>query len=399
MPAQQQQNPAAVNAGIRSLILATAVDMLQGVTSQTYTGNGTADVSATQPVITIQPNYVGALKGFFLKVQATVTNGSAIALNLTSFGPANLLSQIQFVDLANVTRILTTGWHVNLINSMKGKKVFGSALVRLTGFDSPINYGSNWQDEIAAPSQIQAGDTGILTMWYWIPITYSDQDLRGLIYLNVVNATARLLFTLNPRPIAAFGADPFNAVYQGQAAGDLSLARVSSITLTLYQNYLDQLPAGQQGVLLPPLDIATNYELKNTVQGSQIVPNQDYPVQYSNFRYFLSTIAVFNNGTAPFYGVGLDVVYWGLQAANLTFQFKVEPALVMLKVREHLGVDTPPGVYYFGSRSKPINTVQYGNMQLVLNASAAAAGANLQMAYEDFAFLNQVSTAGSLPGS
>lgn len=400
MAAQQQANPAALNAGARALCLNTSVDMTQGIFAQTFVNSGGTNISNTVPAVNIQPNYVGLLKGFWLKVQATVTNGSAVDINLTDFGPSNILQQIQFTDLANVTRILTTGWHLAFINSVKGKRVFGSSFVRETGFDSPINYGANWADEISAPATIPAGGTGVLTMWYWVPIAYSDNDLRGAIYLNIVNATARLTLVFNSIPVVANGADSTLALYAGAAAGSVAAAVISQVKVTCYQNYLDQLPAGSNGVILPMLDIATNYELKNTAIGNAVLANQDYPVQYANFRFFMSTTAIYVNTAATgARGVGDDIVYWGLQAANLTFQWKVEPALAAMKVRNHMGVDMPPGVYYFGSRDKPINTVQYGNMQLVLNASLAGTGAYVLMGYEDFAFLNQVSLAGSLPAS
>jgi hypothetical protein len=62
-------------------------------------------------------------------------------------------------------------------------------------------------------------------------------------------------------------------------------------------------------------------------------------------------------------------------------------------------VDVPKGCYYFGSRNKPIATVQYGNMQLVLNATTAGPTATLLLAYEDFALKNAVTQAGSIGGS
>jgi hypothetical protein len=107
-----------------------------------------------------------------------------------------------------------------------------------------------------------------------------------------------------------------------------------------------------------------------------------------------------NTGAGGIRGVGLDVNYWALQSANFTNIWKKEPGLVALEQsRLAINDDFPPGVYYFGSREKPISTLQYGNMQLILNPITAAAGAYLLVGTEDFALVQALSTAGSLAAS
>jgi P3 major capsid protein len=329
-----------------------------------------------------------------------LTNGSAVQINLSDFGPANLFSQIQFNDLNNNTRIQTTGWHINLLNTYKGRQPFGAALVRTTGTDSPVNYGSNWSAENSAPPTIAAAGAPAFTFWYYVPLAYSENDLRGSVYANVVNATMQLNLTPNPIPVVANGTDSTSAVYVANAAGSVALAVISSMTVTVYQQYLDQLPVGNAGVVLPILDLATIYEMKNTTV-TAIVPAQDFPVQYANFRDFLSTVGIFvNTGATGARGVGNDINYWALQSANFTNIWKKEPGLVQLEQsRQVIQDDPPPGVYYFSTREKPISTVQYGNMQLVLNAITAGAGAYMLMGYEDFALVQTLSMAGSLAAS
>lgn len=396
---QGQLSAAQINAIARQAIKAQAVNMEQQIYGQAFTASGTQNLASTTPVIAVQPRNVGLIKGFWVKLSATITNGSAVQIDLSDFGPSNLLSQIQFNDLNNNTRIQTTGWHVNFINSVKARRAFGSALVRTTGFDSPELYGSNWTQQISAPSTIAAGGTGVVTMWYWVPLAYSDQDLRGAVYANVVNATMQLNLTPNPVPVVAAGADSTSAVYYGDVAGAVALARISSMSVTVYQNYLDQLPTGKGGVLLPILDIATIYELKNTAL-TAVVANQDFPIQYANFRDFLSTTAIYVQDSATgTRGVGADINYWALQSANFTNIWKKEPGLIALQNRNHMQTDMPPGTYYFGSREKPISTVQYGNMQLILNALTAGSGAYALVGFEDFALVQTLNMAGSLAAS
>lgn len=396
------QQAALINQQARQAIKQFAVKMQQPLTSGTI-------VPANNPQVTINPRNVGLILGFMVQIQHTVNNGSTVQINLTDFGPLNALAQIQFQDFNNTTRIQTPGWHVGLVNAVRAKRPFGTAWVRTTGFDSPINYGSNWLNQISltvggvAASNIPAGQTGIVTMWYWVPLAYSDEDLRGAIYANVVNATAQLILTMpgsNGVNVAvANGTDSTQAMFVGNAAGSIAAVTITSTAYNVYQYYYDQLPVGKQGVLLPVTDLATIYEMKMTPQSS-IQANQDFGYQYANFRNFLSTIMVYVNTAATgARGVGADINYLSLQAANTTNIWKKSPFLLALEFRNFFQTDMPPGVYYFGTRQKPIITTQYGNMQLILNASTVNTGAYTLNAVEDFALIQTLSMAGSLPTS
>jgi len=60
--------------------------------------------------------------------------------------------------------------------------------------------------------------------------------------------------------------------------------------------------------------------------------------------------------------------------------------------------DVPSGSYWFESRDTPVNTINFGNMELNINASLANAGARCLVAYESFAQVNQLVGATSLAG-
>ncbi|HMD54683.1 MAG TPA: hypothetical protein VKJ65_09060, partial [Phycisphaerae bacterium] len=378
----------------------------------------TVDVSTFQPVINVIPRNVGLIKGFWVKLVCSILNPDGTdSSDLTDFGPANLLSQIQFNDLNNNTRIQTSGWHMSFLNSIKARRPFGSSLISdsvypsvpggtQTGVQTPMNFGAGMVGTIAAvgndagtptpgASAITAGEVGTLTMWYYIPLAYSQDDLRGAIYANVVNATMQLNLTLNPSIGALPGADATLAVYQG-ATGQTAKNLNVQTTVSVHQEYWDQLPIGKGGVLLPILDLATIYEMKNTVFAS-MTQGQDFPMQYPNFRDFLSTSLVYvNTGAGGVRAYGGDINYWALQSANFTNIWKMEPGLIATMLRNHLWTDPPKGWYYFGSRQKPISTVQYGNMELVLNANVAGTGCYALVGYEDFALVQTLSQAGSL---
>jgi hypothetical protein len=376
-------SPDQINIIARNMISAQSVRMTQQIFSQTV-------VPANQSVINIVPRNVGLIMGFWVKITATVTNtGSVTAITPTNFGAANVLSQVQFTDLNNNVRIQTPGWHMNFLNSIKARMRFGAAFTAASADDSGVvAYGANWTVNSLTAS-IAASGTGTINQWYYVPLAYSDGDYRGAIYANVVNATMNLQLTVNPAPVVASG-DSTTAVYTGNTG------TISSLTATVYQDYLDQLPFGKNGPILPIIDLSTSYEVKQTTF-TAIVAANDFPMQYSNFRQFLSTFAVYYNGSAR--AAGTDINYWALQSANYTNLWKIEPALAALKSRQLLQTDFPLGTYYFGSRAKPISTNQYGNMELVLNASTAGAGAYCLIGYEDFAYVNTITQAGSLPAS
>jgi len=404
MNPNSQMSPAQLNAYARAAIKARAIKMEQQIFSQTYGAPAnTTNVSAAQPVVTVNPRNVGLIRGFWVKIVATINNQSGQVATLSDFNAANILSQIQFNDLNNNTRIQTTGWHMAFLNSIKARRPFGTAWVHGTGFDDPINYGNNFGNQISfsgtTSTTLANGASGTLTMWWYVPLAYSEDDLRGAVYANVVNATMQLNLTFNPTPAVLATADSTSAVFTVAAGGTASSCVMSQAVVTVYQSYLDQLPAGQGGVILPILDLATIYEMKNTTL-TAVVPAQDFPIQYANFRDFVSTTLIYvNTGSTGARTGGADLNYLALQSANFTNIWKKEPGLIALQTRNHLQTDHPLGVYYFGSREKPISTVQYGNMQIVLNAITAGAGAYVLMGYEDFALVQSLSMAGSLAAS
>lgn len=368
------------NALARAAILSRAENMVQSVSSGVIASPGSQN-----NIITVNPRLVGFLKRFFVEVSATIQNtDGALDLTLTPFNIANLFSGVTFTDLSNNVRIQTTGAHLHFVSSAKRGRAWGSAYTT----DSPIGFGSNWS-VIKAPATIAHGTSGTVNMIYEVPITYSDTDFRGGIWLGVTNATATLQMTINPTPLVAAGGDPTNAVYQGTTSGS-----ITSLSYNVYQNYLDQLPVAQgQGVILPLNDISTVY-LLNSTTATGMVANQDFPIAYANFRDFLSTFVIFDNGGTL--NAGSDVNAWKLQAANYINYLNIDPTISALWSRNMIGDDWPKGVYYFSHRHKPLSTIQYGNQELVLNASVVNANAKLAVLYEQFALVNLVAQAGAL---
>jgi P3 major capsid protein len=394
-------SPQALNQLQRQAVLSASVEMTQQIFSQTYA------TPANSNVINIVPRNVGLIKRFIVEISGTVTNTHASNdISLTDFGLANLLSQVVFSDLNNNVRIQTQGWHLNVVASAKYRRPYAGGFagdITVTGSYPQTtldngNKGATYPVLQSKATVVHGGSNATpVRMVFEIPLAYSDHDLRGAVYANVINATQNLQLTLNNNWLATGTADDTFAVYSG--AGSAVTGTLTNVTVTVYQMYLDQLPVAQQGgLILPTLDLSTIYELKNT-QFSAINTAADFPIPYANFRDFLSTTAIFNDsGIAGGRTIGTDVNYWALQSANFTNIWKIDPLLAAQFARMVMQQDVPAGCYYFSSRRKPINTINYGNMELILNASTAGAGAYCAIGWEDFAQVNTLTTAGSLAG-
>lgn len=392
-PAQQaaiqQQKLVAQNAANRGAVLQQGFPMLQQIFAQTFQ-------PANQTQVNVPPQNVGLIKGFLVKLTATVTNpgaGSSL-LSLTPFGPANLLQSLVFTDLQNYQRINTPGWHIALLDSVKQGRPFLSS----TPSDSPMAFGSNYT-VIKAPATIATGASGNVSMYYWVPLAYSDTDLSGAIYANVVNATMNMQLNLptSAQAVVANTADPTLAMYQG--AGAVAGVTLSNVNITVYQSYLDQLPVANNGaMILPALDLNTMYELKNTAINALAV-GQDNNVPYSNFRHFLSTSIIFDNASNGVYpAAGTDVNYWSFRTANYTDTRKADPNTWAALARRKLMTDTPGGTYYFDHRDKPIYTTQTGNTNLILNPSTVNANSQLLVGFEMLANVSSLVNASALGG-
>lgn len=375
-----QQYTQAMNDQARAFVLANSREMFQQVAAATL------QAPLAGQVVNVPLRNVGLVKRLILKFTGTVAQGAAETQSLTKYGLANICTNINVTDLSNYQRVNTTGWHLTNLATLRRQGAYGASFLN----DSPVNYGSNFLVN-NCPAQITAAKN--FSFYYEIPLAYSDTDLRGAIYSAVVNATWNLQFTINQNFFVATGADATLAVFQSSTA---QLGTLTNLAYTVYQIYLDQLPFAGPNPILPLFDLATGYLLINTNQTALSV-NQDFPVQYPNFRQILSTMFVFDN--AGTLNVGSDLNYIGIQAANLVFLIKADPQTFALKLRNTIGDDFPPGSYCIETRMQPINTTAYGNMQLVLNPSVVNAGANVLMGYEMLGIINQVANASSLAGN
>ncbi len=380
IPTSQPQTTAQRNQSARNMILMSGVDRLQQIYSRGFD-------PANEKVLNIVPQNVGLIRGFLVKVEGTIRTGATGAATRTPFGAANLLRNIGFTDINNQVRHQTQGWQLNMINSAKQPMVWGGAYAP----NVPVGYGNNY-DVQTAPASVAISTDAAVQFYYYVPLSYSKVDLRGAMWAGIVNAVAQLQLEINPNPVVA-ATDPGLAVFSGNTGGGWKPA--TNVTVTVWQDYIDQIPMDQNGQpVLPQDDIATLYSL-NTTSLSALVAGQDFGVPFANFRNFLSTCITYNN--AGVYNPGTDINYFALQTANSSNIWKYGPEEASLLARSTFMADPPVGTYYFDHRNKPISTQQFGNTQITVNPSSVGANANLMVGFEYFSQASQVVFAGSLP--
>lgn len=399
----QQQNIMA-----RQAVISQAVDMWLPIFSRSYSATNNQGPGTVENV---PLRNVGLIKRLVIEIRATITAG-AVDLHLTQNGVSQFLSNVTLTDLSNQTRINTTGWHLYAVSTAKRRRLYGGATAHLAppqnvtpglapGSLSPAGYGAN-HGTIFASDPIPATTMGGINMFFEVPCSYTDHDLRGAIYANVTNATLNLQWTVNPQFFGTVGqpTEQLGVYNSTSGAGTLT-----SFTVTVYQNFLDQLPIAQQGgPVLPLLDLSTAYLLNNT-SISGIVANQDNPIPFANFRDFMSFTLIFQDqnfvpNSPDGFAAANRLNYLSLQSANYTNIFKLDPLTNYLMSRLIIADDFPFRMYYFDFRHKPISTIQYGNMEMIINPAVVTNSQSAFFAgFESLALINMITQAGSLYGS
>jgi len=341
-------------------------------------------------VVTTPLRNVGLHKRYLIRVTGTVTAPAGQAQTLGPLGLPALISNVTFTDLSNYQRINTPGWHLHWLSSAKRRRVFGAAYTT----DTPCQMGDNFTTVMQAPATIGAGASGNFQFQLEVPVAYDDKDLTGAIFCDVVQASLQLAFTFNPQMFAVAGADPTFALYQSAGA---TAATLSNVVVSVYINYLDQGPRGQNNVpILPPLDTSSGYLLNNSVSPGAPVVNADNTFAFTNSRRFLSVFFTYDN--AGTLNVGSDITRVRLQSANLTNITDEDPFIVAFKGRNIIGADLPKGTYYQDYRHRPVDTTQNGNMQLdIVPSSVGGASAAIFLFWESIGVIGIVNQGGASP--
>jgi hypothetical protein len=378
-----QVDPVAQNAAARNAVLSYGQPIWLKVASLTQASN--AYTAGQALVLNVPVQNVGLIRRFIVNCKFTVAQGAAETQTAQTFGGANALSQIVLTDFNNLVRVNTTGWHLSLLGTARRQMAFGAAFTSDTPFGIGANYNIN-----KTPSSVTTSQT--VYQQYEVPVAYSDIDLRGAMFAQLVNATANLQLTINPNFFVTSSGNGTQAVYKSSTA---QLGVISAYTIDVYEETIDQLPRdGGGNFVLPNLDINTQYNILNVTQTGLAV-GADFSLPFSNLRQFLSTFVIYDN--AGTLNAGTDLNYISLTAANSLNLFKFDPTMLQLiNGRFKINDDWPKGTYYLPSREKPISTLNFGNVALNINPSSVTAGAQLLVGYESMILTQQLQAAGSI---
>src|SRR5690606_29930294 len=123
--------------------------------------------------------------------ETTLDTGNTGTATRTPFGTANLVSEIRFDDLSSYTRVQTSGRYLSLLNTLRQGYGYGGV------YDPalPMGYGDNF-DVFEGPATITTDQSSVpVRHVYYLPIAYSQTDLRGAIFMQSVGATCNLQIT------------------------------------------------------------------------------------------------------------------------------------------------------------------------------------------------------------
>lgn len=314
---------------------------------------------------------VGIGTSIDVEVSATVT--VTAALTASPKAPFNLLDKVLLTDYDGTDRVNCTG-HQLFVNRSVNQQASGL-----------FGYQNSAAKNASVPLvNVPAAATGTLRFGLKVPLAYRpESDLRGAMLMQTAVGESFLSLNFNASGV---GADA-DSVY---SAGT---GTVTDIYVTVYQNYLSPLAIGNS-VPLPSLDLQTVYELNGSLKSSDsLAVGTEKLLNYPNVRTVLGLqIGYMNAGAMN--AQSTDLTGLRLLANGNTVIQEWSAYGLAAQQREELGCDLPVGIYYLSSRSRPIETQLYGNVQAGFTPAAMTAGNT----YLDVLFESFYSKGATLPG-
>ena len=316
-------------------------------------------VGALGSQIKINLERTGIVTGVLLKF--TVPVNVTVAATASAYGPYTMADSVQYTDFAGLQRVNTNGFLLHALNSFKGHKIAGNA----------VNYSGLPNSEKYLNTNILNMPTGVgaanMVFCLYMPLAYDPrQDLRGGVLAQAIYGEHYITVQL---PNALVGADPLQFPY---TAGTVAMQAGQNVTVEAFMHYI--MP--QSGAAnLPLVDLSTIYAIEGNMQdSSNITVGADKYLNWPNNRAILSALHVFDQAGTGGVLNETDVNTITLLGNSNTNIKEMTPAILRYEMRYMLGTDMPSGVYYLPSRSQPITTQLYGNVQTKFNI--ATAGAN-----------------------
>lgn len=359
MTAQTQQNPAVTNYQNRLNLIQTGLHMVKKLQPVTATALG--------GTLRVPLERMGIMTGIFLDI--TVPVNVTVAATASAFAPYNFVDNISYTDYAGIQRVNTDGYQLHALNCLRSHG-FPNNANKMSGY-IPSETGID-TDILELPTAVAASN---LYFSLYIPIAYdAGSDLRGAVLSQTIYGDHYVTITL---PTGLVGTDPLQYVY---TAGTVALN--GNITVQAYQHYI--MPqTGVSAASLPMIDLSTIYAIEGNYQDtSNITAGQSKYINWPNNRAIMSAQHIFNNGATGGTLNGTDITQIVLLGNSNTNLRELTPRYLRNQMRSTLGADLASGVYNLSSRTQPITTQLYGNVQTRFDIAMAAAGSYFLSQYE-----------------
>lgn len=355
------------NAAMRTALLATSPRMRKNVQTQTSQLGLTSRIKLFN---------VGVITRLQLYITAALTIGVAVATP-SAKAPYNLISRIRLTDYDGTDRINISGFQLFMLNCVRAKTLYGY-------HNSPAVPAV-----FTNPSVPTAIGNSVLSYLIDIPLAYDSenpipqlQDLRGAVLAQT--AVGEMYLSIDW--INSYYANgDVDSLYSGGATSTVVANGANNIAVTLWQEYILPQAVGDQGqVPLPGIDLMTVYELNGNVRSSDnLAVGTEKLISYPNVR---SVIGVYANyiqagtmtqgkiNTFRLIANGNNILRDHSEVSQLFFQRNFMTN----------DVDTVPGAYFFNHRDKPIETAQFGNVQMGITPNTVGATPYIEIGYESF---------------
>lgn len=305
---------------------------------------------------------VGIITKLLVHVRVNYTPGMSNA-KLSPKAPWNMIKRIQLQDYEGFDRINLTGYQLWVINSVRK---------RTPAFLNNENTKNRNGSPVFDTATTNPTDAEFIIE---IPLAYNENnDLRGAILAQTGVGDLHLNITWNDT-MSDGGND--DAVFISN-----TLTTVNSITATVMQDFLFPQPVANGQVALPLADLSTVYELNGALRMTDnVADGQERLLNYPNVRSVIGIYANWMNN-----GIMRDTISRLRLIANGNNVLIENSLSTQLHTqREWCNSDLPAGTFFMTHRDRPIETAQYGNVQLGVTFSAPPVGYYyLEQAYESF---------------
>jgi hypothetical protein len=340
------------------------------------------------PLIQLTPAPTGVMLGFYVLIKANITNNTGGVVTRTPFAAANLLQNATYRDVGNQPRTNASGKMLHMLMSQKASRVFGATVAPDDG--TAPSYG-NWGVN-ACPATIANGASADVKMMFYIPLAYSEYDLRGAVFGNIAQANQSLNLTLASKAniIAASTDNPVDAIYQSASATKACSINSMSYDVRL-STYGNGLPMRDGQYIVPLNDLSTVYALNETVV-SGLTVGQQLSIPYPNAWEYVSTTGLYVNGNTL--SAGSDIAGIEIKTASGISWGEITPDFHAFTTALRLGANPPAGMYFDSHHQKPIRVQDYGAITYNVRPSIVNANASYRLGYEFFERLSNYTATG-----